>query len=149
MISLPRGALGTAGPPFQHTRVIRQVRPGIVARRLRVRVVRGERAGGGGGGAAAGGRGALRPGGAAGGSRGGGEARLHRDLSAAVEEARQKLRRRQVADEHRAEAEVARGQQEEPFFTILTYIIGLLSSRIALAFIVVICTNYHKCFMIS
>lgn len=41
------------------------------------------------------------------------QARLHRDLEMAVEEARKKLQRRHVANEHRAEAEVARRENEE------------------------------------
>ncbi|CAK8989947.1 unnamed protein product [Durusdinium trenchii] len=41
------------------------------------------------------------------------QARLHRDLEMAVAEARQKLQRRQTANQHRAEAEVARCENEE------------------------------------
>ncbi|CAJ1424685.1 unnamed protein product [Effrenium voratum] len=41
------------------------------------------------------------------------QARLHRNLESAVAEARRGLRRREEASQHRAEAEVARGEAEE------------------------------------
>eukprot|EP00435_Cladocopium_sp_Y103_P009130 s4626_g2.t1 len=44
------------------------------------------------------------------------QARLHRDLEMAVEQARKQLQRRHLANEHRAEAEVARRENEEPSF---------------------------------